>query len=150
MVKKIFCKPANLSQLSLLVINFPARSGKLPASSGLNWGHRKKKPKSPRNPNEAYLPLRGEQRTNGFFPDPRIRFEICTDDGENLFCVRAQENAKAIETQDDNSILGLYFRRRMHLNSGVLVTLEDMKKYGRVNVNIYKIDDLHFFMDFSI
>jgi hypothetical protein len=72
------------------------------------------------------------------------------DDGEEFRCIRSQANGKAIETPDNNSILGLYFRKRLGVRSGYLVTINHLYNYGRTSVDIYYKNHLEYYLDFSI
>ena len=72
-----------------------------------------------------------------------------TDDGEILACVIAQENDKAIETSDDNSLLGKYFRRILGVLSGTKVELAHIQAYGRSSVDFSKIDEDLYLLDYS-
>ena len=47
-----------------------------------------------------------------------IEFKILCDDGYEMFCVRAQQNGKAIHSCSDNALMGLYFRQRLNLEPG--------------------------------
>jgi hypothetical protein len=87
-------------------------------------------------------------RTNNFI-DRGVEFLIECDDGELFKCVRAQANGKALETSSDNSLLGIYFRKRLGVRQGYLVTIEHLFRYGRTSVDISKKDEFRFFMDFS-
>ncbi len=78
-----------------------------------------------------------------------MQFNLITDDGESFTCVVAQENNKALETPEDNSILGKYFRKRLNVPLGSFVKVEDLDRYGRHHVTIYKINNETYFMDFS-
>ena len=84
-----------------------------------------------------------------FFPERPVHFTILTDDNEVLICTRAQDNGKAIETTHNNSLLGKYFRRRLNVPLGALVTVEHLQTYGRTDIDFYKIDDETYRMDFS-
>lgn len=122
-------------------------------SSGLNWGHRKKnKDKYNRNPNQAYIQLPAEVYKSDFFPKRGIHFTISTDDGKTLICTRAQKDTQghAIETPHNNSLLGEYFRNRLGIGNGEVVTLDDLHNYGRTDTDFYKIDEENYFMDFSV
>ena len=122
------------------------RTGEVPARSGLNWGQRKG-----RNHNQAYLSVKGVHGERpDFFPQLREPFIMITDDGENLVCVMAQANRKAIHTREKNSIMGAYFRRRLGLSDGAFVVTDDLVRYGRDSVRIYKIDEETYYMDFSV
>jgi len=120
--------------------------GRLPKRSGLNWGQR---PEYNRNPDEAYIRVPKYVDNLGFFPGVGVRFTIHTDDNKTLTCTRAQDSAKAIETPDDNSIMGRYFRRRLGLASGALVRKQDLLRYGRTDLDFYKINSRTYYMDFS-
>ncbi|MBI5886853.1 MAG: NgoFVII family restriction endonuclease [Deltaproteobacteria bacterium] len=133
--------------LSHISINFLDRSGKLPERSGLNWGER---PEYGRNPNQAYIRVPSSVYNTDFFPSIGTHFTVLTDDDIPLICTRAQANGKAIHTPLDNSLIGLYFRTRLGLPSGALITKEDLLRYGRTTVDFYKIDDETYYMDFSV
>ncbi|MCC8301629.1 MULTISPECIES: restriction endonuclease PLD domain-containing protein [Bacillus] len=117
---------------------------KIHQKSGLNWGQR-----PDRESNQAYIPIPKEVYTTDFFPDKKMQFNLITDDGESFTCVVAQENNKALETPEDNSILGKYFRKRLNVPLGSFVRVEDLDRYGRHHVTIYKINNETYFMDFS-
>ncbi|MCB9136299.1 MAG: NgoFVII family restriction endonuclease, partial [Anaerolineales bacterium] len=118
----------------------------LPQRSGLNWGQR---PEVGREPNQAYIKLPSSVYNTDFFPDRTIHFTVLTDDGRVLICSRAQDNGKAIHTPHNNSLIGEYFRNRLGVPNGAPVKLEDLQRYGRTDINFYKIDDETYFMDFS-
>lgn len=113
---------------------------------GLNWGQRIN-----REPNQAYIPVPAavHQKDPDFFPPYKHPFTLITDDGESFICVMSQAKRKAIETSSDNSILGKYFRRRLNVNYGKKVEVQDVLDYGRTFVDIYKIDQETYFMDFN-
>ena len=119
--------------------------GSLPQRSGLNWGQR-----PGREPSQAYIRIPVSLARTDFFPPISEHFTVITDDDKSLICVRAQDQAKAIETPDNNSRMGLYFRHRLGLQEGSPVSLEDLERYGRTNVDFYKIDEETYFMDFSV
>ena len=112
--------------------------------SGLNWGQRPK-----RNPNQAYLPVPSDIQRIGFFPVKGVAFSIECDDGAKFKCVIAQASGKAIETPEDNSLLGKYFRERLGVDSGEPVALWHLLDYGRTAVEISKIGKLKYYLDFS-
>ena len=121
--------------------------GTVPERSGLNWGQR---PEYNRDPNQAYISLTAPIYRSDFFPPRGVHFTVTTDDNRVLICTRAQDHDKAIHTPQDNSLIGLYFRNRLEVPSGEMVTLEDLERYGRTDVDFYKIDDETYFMDFSV
>ena len=118
---------------------------RVPARSQLNWGQREG-----RNPNQAYLKIPIELHRTGFFPELGIHFTLLTDDGEVFDCVRAQEWGKALETPESNALLGEYFRRRIGVASGAPVELEDLQKYGRTDVTIFRTSNSEYKLDFSV
>ena len=122
------------------------RTQQVPPRSGLNWGQR---PEYNRNPDQAYLSLSAPVCRTAFFPPREIHFTVLTDDSQIFECVRAQDNGKGIHTPHDNAEIGRYFRDRIGVPRGTLVTLNHLLKYGRTTVDFYKIDDENFFMDFS-
>ncbi|MDP1624514.1 MAG: NgoFVII family restriction endonuclease [bacterium] len=119
----------------------------LPQRSGLNWGQR---PEVRREPNQAYIKLPSSIYNTDFFPDRTVHFTVLTDDGKVLICSRAQDNGKAIHTPHNNSLIGEYFRNRLGVPNGAPVKLDDLLRYGRTDVNFYKIDDETYYMDFSV
>jgi len=129
--------------LSLLV----EQSGveRVPMRSGLNWGQR-----PGRNPNQAYLAIPREIQRLSFLPEVGQQFTVDTDDGHRFTMVRTQSNGKALETPGDNSLLGRYFRSRIGVESGRLVTATHLRRYGRTSVDIYRISGTHYRLDFSI
>ncbi len=122
------------------------RKGDLPIRSGLNWGQR---PELGRDPNQAYLSVRGNLRKIDYFPPIGVHFTVLTDDGKILQCSRAQAGGKGIHTPHDNSEIGRYIRERLGVPSGKMVRLKDLEKYGRKTIDFYKLDDENFYMDFS-
>lgn len=116
----------------------------VPKSSGLNWGQR-----PGREQNQAYLSVPAYIQRSNFFPIPGVLFQIECDDGASFLCVRAQANGKAIHTPSNNSSFGLYFRNRLEVAPGYKVKIEHLTKYGRSSVDIYKLSELKYFLDFT-
>jgi hypothetical protein len=79
-----------------------------------------------------------------------MHFTINTDDNKTLIATRAQQNGKAIHTPHNNSLIGEYFRMRLGLPKGAFVQKEDLIRYGRTDVDFYKVDDENYYMDFSV
>lgn len=114
--------------------------------SRLNWGHREY---DVRNLDEAYIHVPAQINRLNFFPDGGIYFNIITDDGKGFVVKRGGDYGKNLTTPYNNSILGAYFRKRLNLPSGALVTPSTLRKYGRKNVVFYKFDDDNYYLDFS-
>ena len=123
-----------------------AQGAMVPTRSGLNWGQR---PDQNREPNQAYLALYGDAKNEGFLPDRARTFTMITDDNQAFDMAVQQDNRKAISTAD-NSELGRYFRKRLGLANGVLVTKQHLEAYGRTDYTIEKIDEETFMLDFSV
>ena len=119
--------------------------GVVAARSGLNWGQR-----PGRNRNQAYLRVPSSVGQSRFFPSRAIQFTVLTDDGLSFIAVTAQDGDKAIETPDGNHILGEYFRRRLGVPLGDLVTRPHLDHYGRTDIEFCKLDDETFLLDFSV
>ena len=132
--------------LQKVTLSLLDRSGRVPSRSGLNWGQR---PEYRRNPDQAYLPVRGGLMTCGFFPDRKQHFTVLTDDNKIIECVRAQDGGKAIHTPHDNSEIGRYIRQRIGIPSGQVVTAADLARYGRSSIDFFKIDDENYAMNFQ-
>jgi hypothetical protein len=132
--------------LSEVTLSLLAADGTMHSKAGLNWGQREG-----RDPDQAYIPVPAEVHRDlpGFFPPLGRRFTVQTDDGEVFICVTAQQNRKGLETPEDNSLLGRYFRRRLGVGSGEFVTRDHLQAYGRTDVKITKIDDDLYIMEFS-
>lgn len=136
---------SNIESVSLSLLT---RSGDVGYGSGINWGHRRDGSK--REPNQAYIHLPARISRTGFFPLKGQHFSVLTDDNKHLILRVEQANDKAITTPLSNSQLGEYLRNRLGLANGCFVKKEDLERYGRTNITFYKLDDEHFFMDFSI
>ena len=134
-----------LQKNQYVTLSFITRTGDTGAKSGLNWGQRKN-----RNRNEAYIPLPNCIAKSGFFPLNKQHFLVITDDHHLLQLRVEQQNDKAITTPASNALLGEYFRNRLGLANGAYVTVADFLSYGRTDVTFIKIDEEHYYMDFSI
>ena len=122
------------------------RNGEVARRSGLNWGQR---PDEGREPNQAYIPIKSSIYKTDFFPPRDSWFALGTDDNVTFLCKVSQDNGKAVGTPQSNSQLGEYFRRRLGVPSGALITRDHLEAYGRTDVVFCKLDDEHYTMDFS-
>ena len=133
------------------IVPLVSRDGEVQSSAGLNWAYRQQ-PGYNRNRNEAYIQIGASLGREDFFPPRPTRFTIKTDDGASFIAVRAQKGGAgdAIETPENNALLGEYFRNRLRVPSGDFVTAAMLDAYGRRDVEFCKIDDETFLMDFSV
>ena len=137
--------PNHLYGLPSVKVSLFTKSGIVGTRSGLNWGQR-----SGRDPNQAYIPLRAVVYKTDFFPERSKHFTVLTNDNKVLICSRAQDKGKAIHTPLNNSLMGEYFRNRLGVASGEPVSRTDLERYGRTDIDFYKIDDETYYMDFSV
>lgn len=144
-IKQVEATPVDrYAGLPSIEVSLLDNNNKLPQASGLNWGQREG-----REPNQAYIRLSSPVISSDFFPERAAQFTVLTDDGKVLICTRAQDNGKAIETPQNNSLIGEYFRHRLSLPNGARVSKSDLDRYGRTSVRFFKIDDETYIMDFS-
>ena len=61
----------------------------------------------------------------------------------------SSKNKQELGGISKKSILGRYLRKRLGVSLNKLITLEDLKKYGRTTVSISKISDGVYYIDFS-
>ena len=113
---------------------------------GLNWGHRDNRDK-----NQSYLQLPSDVYQSDFFPKKGTYFLVYTDDGHSFAMNRAQktDDGTAIQTPEDNSILGKYLRKRLGLTDGKEILVNDILSYGRTDISITKFDNRHYYLDFK-
>ncbi len=131
--------------LEMVTLSLVDKDGEVPSRSGLNWGQREG-----REPNQAYINIPAPLGRTNFFPERYVVFTVLTDDEKQLICVRAQDGGKGLHSTLNNSHLGEYFRNRLGLANGSFVSRKDLLKYGRTDVDFYKIDDETYYLDFSV
>ncbi|MDG1003924.1 MAG: NgoFVII family restriction endonuclease [Emcibacteraceae bacterium] len=129
--------------LSLLITQGKERD--TPLASGINWGQRKG-----RNGNQAYLSVTSDIQRSNFFPERGEEFLLRWDDGKEMICVRAQDKGKAIQTTKNNSILGEYLRHRLDVEGKTRVLRFHLEKYGRTDIDIFRVEKNIYFADFSV
>lgn len=133
-----------LNSIALPLTTGQKEKCRVPGRSGLNWGQR-----PGRNQDQAYLSVPVEFQRSNFFPPAGIKFLAIFDDGFEVECLRAQQNGKAIHSHKDNSIIGKYFRTRLGLKSGDLISYFDLDRYGRFSIEVSKKENGIYFFDFS-
>lgn len=134
-----------MKKLSLNLVDYDKNGN--PNLHGLNWGNRKDG--TERDKNEAYLQLTPEIYSTDYFPPKGKYFITETDDGETLILVRAQKPiGTALQTPENNAILGKYLRKRLSLEEDEEITAKNVEAY-RTTISFYKKDDLHYFLDYS-
>ena len=134
------------------------RSGSLPERSGLNWGNR---PELNRQPSEAYIKVSATLQRKNFLPhtkgehflmqdmhDENFIFIAATAGGGSFINADGTKGPKQIESHEDNTIIGKFFRRKLNLNEDSIVKKEDLLRYGKTYIDIYKINDETYLIDF--
>lgn len=140
-------------EVEYIDIPLTIRGGETPPKSGINWGHNGRSGirQPTRTGNEAYLSISKQvhkERPN-FLPQRGEKILILTDDGEMFVCVVAQEHRKAIQTCDNNSILGSYIRKRIGVPSGAYIETRDLARYGRDSIRLSKIHEGLYALNFD-
>lgn len=133
-------------RLPLFITSGP-NAGQVHGSSGLNWGQRTVDGR-PRESNQAYIPVPAYVARSGFFPPRGVHFNLATTDGRSMLMTAAQDGAKALESTQDNSIVGRYFRDRLGIKNGQRVTIEDLDRFGNRYVTVFKISDSEYILDY--
>lgn len=138
-------RPEYLAQCpsATLPLTANGKGMKVPPLSGLNWGQREK-----RERNQAYIAVPSAVNKRGFFPELGEFFTVLTDDGHTFQMSRNQQAGKALHTPN-NSEIGRYFRRRLGLSEDSFVTIEDLNRYGRIDVEFFDLGQDTYYMDFS-
>jgi HKD family nuclease len=127
---------------------YSTKTGEVQNHAGLNWGHRDN---YKRELNQAYIQLPPHVYKSDFFPPAPQSFTVVTDDNKTFLCHRAEKSkeGQTLHTPHNNSFLGEYFRNRLGLANGTFVTKQDLERYGRTDVEFYKIGD-EYYMDFHV
>lgn len=116
---------------------------------GINWGHR-----GDRDRNQAYAPISAEVSRSGFLPPKNTPITVHCDDGEILVLRGAsggekQPSGKDLTSIPSNASLGAYLRKRMGLESGQYVGMEQLFDYGRAHFTLSRLQNGDYYLDFS-
>ncbi len=116
---------------------------------GINWGHR-----DARDRNEAYAAISAAVSRSGFLPLKNTPITVHCDDGEILVLRGASGDEKHPSGKDltsipSNATLGAYLRRRMGLQSGQYVGMEELFDYGRAYFTLSRLQSGDYYLDFS-
>lgn len=147
------------------------RNGNTPEGSGINWGFSKKGHNSP---GVSYIPIRTSyirmyprifkpkqthalSFTKGAKPNRQNdAVELIWDDGtemegllEGSQPVDGLQYPKNLSSSPDKKQIGAYLRRRLHLPSDIFVTKKHLEDYGRTTIDISRIGDGIYYLDFS-
>ena len=133
---------------SVILPLFSDRGGRnVPKKSGLNqWNAGGRL----RDNNEIYIPIPAwiQRNFSDFFPSREDSFALKLPNGNELSAKICQENDKALMS-NPNSALGEWLLRGvMYLEEGELLTYERLQIIGIDSVEVYKIDDKEYKIDF--
>lgn len=124
--------------------------GGIHQASGLNWGQGSTR--VGRDSNQAYISIPSRLYKEHWFGRASAYIRIFADDGEE-FIMRLQGDRGKQMSTPRNDQLGCYFRKRLGVQAGDAVTMQDLNRYGRDYISFYKFDiegDMKtFFLDFS-
>ena len=134
---------------------YSLKLGDVPKRSGLNWGfadaHVSKA--------DAYIALKKNffTRYPTFFPVHGSIIQVEWDDGTRMNClvegtqeVNGNIVSKQISTYNDKSELGVYLRNRMGISCDHRITIDDLRDYGRTDVEVTLLEDGRYYFDFSV
>lgn len=121
--------------------------------SGLNWGIRPNGTK--RDLNQAYIPYNVKDRKKGFFPlktDTNLKnnpiFKVVPFGFDPFFMRVAQQGNKGIHTAENNALLGKFFREKLGVPNGTLITKKMLENYGKTYVTFKKYENDIYVLDF--
>lgn len=115
--------------------------------SALNWGQRPERA----NKDEAYIRVPTVAHEMNFFPSIGHYFIIqdIDDEDEIFFAVRVSgDYGKGINSTEDNSLIGKYFKKKLGVPYGEPITLQHLLDYGKTYVDFYKVDDETYLINF--
>jgi len=144
-------------------INLLDQYGNVPEKSGINWGINTNELTGSVNTRVADAELRvtADLIRTGLIPPKngfsKIPVTLHWDDGtvmdgsfEQNIDVDKDLYPKALCSNNDKSILGSYLRHRLGVNLTKKITLSDLQKYGRTNIEITLRPDGSYYLDFSV
>ncbi|WP_418302146.1 hypothetical protein [Lysinibacillus fusiformis] len=135
---------------------YSIRENEVQRQAGLNWGFS--------NGNvctaDAYIALNKDffRQNPNFLPPRSSTITVLWDDCTRMTCllegsqeVNGLEYPKQLSTYNDKSVLGVYLRTRLGVSNTHLITRNDLRNYGREDIDIYydERNDIYHF-DFSV
>ena len=135
---------------------YSRRENEVQRQAGLNWGFS--------NGNvctsDAYIALNKDffRQNPNFFPAHGNTIRVLWDDDTPMTCllegtqeVNGLLYPKQLSTYNDKSVLGVYLRNRLGVSNSHLITRNDLRNYGREDVDIHydQTNNIYYF-DFSV
>ena len=112
-------------------------------------GERILKKRTPRNPNELYIPYPAEDRKRkAFFPPKDKPFKLLLPDGKELSAKVCQDDGKAIMSNPNQELGKWLLRDVFELEEGQVVTYDMLKIFGIDSVLFTKESDDVYSVDF--
>lgn len=133
---------------------YSVRDNIVQEKAGLNWCFAD----AHVNSCDAYIALtkRFFQNHNDFFPKHGSIIETIWDDGFAIECllegtqeINGVTYPKQISSYGDKSIIGEYLRGRLGVSRTHLITMNDLRNYGRFDVDVSLISGIQYRFDFS-
>ncbi len=165
---------SNVCPTPLYILNNGIKE--VPKNSGLNWGMAKLNGTHV-NIDDAYIKISSDMiyKYPSLFPAKQVAptknivrkghrhndcIEIIWDDGTNMIGLLEGSLAKKINsinmlfpkqisTSPNKAILGRYIRERIGIDSGTIITIEHLQKYGRDSIDISLLGDGIYYFNFS-
>ncbi len=119
----------------------------VPDKSGLNqWNAKGRK----RDLGEMYIPVprKIHQLYPNFFPPKDKKFVLVLPNGEELSCKICQYGGKALMSNPNKDLSEWLLREVLSLSPGEILTYDHLRKVGTDSVNITKINERRFKIDF--
>ena len=160
----------HFARIPLFVNDNITRLKMVPDASGLNWGNTKGHSRL-EGPMEAYIPIKKSaiEIDYSFIPakgpvgydmkiNSSIYVDLLWDDGNVMLGVFSGNGSKIhgllypkqLTTSGSGAILGGYLRNRLGVACRHVITYQDLAAYGRDTIDMYKLDDRTYYLDFSV
>ena len=133
---------------------YSVRDGIVQEKAGLNWGFSDGHVCI----DDAYVAITHAfiKKYPTFFPTTG-EIDVIWDDNtemrcsvEGTQCVNDKTYSKQLTSADDKSVFGSYIRKRMGIPSGTKIEMKDLDKYGRRDIDVEKIGNNMYRIDFSV
>lgn len=126
---------------------YSTKNGKVAPKSGLNqWNAGGRG----RNVNECYIPIPAKvnKKHPDFFPGRDVPFNLLLPNKKELSAKVCQENDKSLMSNPNSALGEWLLRELLHLKEGELATLEYLHKIGIDSVEIQKIEEGKYKLNF--
>lgn len=134
---------------------YSKRDGCVQRQGGLNWGFSN----GHVCVDDAYIAITHDfiRKNPNFFPAVGSVINVIWDDGTKMSCsvegtqeIDDRVYPKQLTSAYDKSIFGVYIRKRMGVVSGKVITMDDLDAYGRRDIEILRVENDVYEIDFSV